>query len=109
MEERGVRFHALSPRERDALLARIQKGDVRTAAWTGLPPALFFAKRVLRDVVSAYYAHPHSWNEIGFGGPASPRGYVRMNYDRRDPWEASEARRGRERQARRENEHVGRT
>ncbi len=37
-------------------------------------------KRLLR--------HPTAWNEIGFGGPASPRGYVRMNFDRRDPWEA---------------------
>ena len=55
-----------------------------------------FAKRLLHDIVSAYYAHPASWNEIGFGGPASPRGYVRMNFDRRDPWEASEARPGRE-------------
>ena len=36
----------------------------------------------------AYYAHPSAWNEIGFGGPASPRGYVRMDFNRRDPWEA---------------------
>ena len=40
-------------------------------------------------MVVAYYAHPAAWNEIGFGGPASPRGYVRMDFDRRDPWEAS--------------------
>jgi hypothetical protein len=30
-----------------------------------------------------------------------------MNFDRRDPWEASEARAGREQVARRENAHVG--
>jgi len=51
--------------------------------------------------------HPASWNEIGFGGPASPRGYVRMNFDRRDPWEAAEASPGQEDEARRENERVG--
>ena len=72
-----------------------------------MPPELFFAKRLLHDVVGAYYAHPAAWNEIGFGGPASPRGYVRMNFDRRDPWEAAEARPGREDEARRENARVG--
>ena len=40
--------------------------------------------------VSVYYAHPAAWSEIGFGGPASPRGYVRMQANRRDPWEAME-------------------
>jgi hypothetical protein len=72
-----------------------------------MPAAVFFHNRLLHDVVAAYYAHPIAWNEIGFGGPASPRGYVRLNYDRRDPWEASEARPGREEQARRENARVG--
>jgi hypothetical protein len=72
-----------------------------------MPPAIFFKKRLLHDIATAYYAHPASWNEIGFGGPASPRGYVRMNYDRRDPWEAAEASPGHEEEARRENERVG--
>ena len=27
---------------------------------------------------SAFYAHPWAWNEIGFGGPAYPRGYMRL-------------------------------
>ena len=34
-----------------------------------------------RDIVLAYYAHPTAWSEIGWGGPASPRGYVRMDFD----------------------------
>ena len=62
---------------------------------------------MLHDIVSAYYAHPTAWSEIGFGGPASPRGYVRMDFDRRDPWEAAEAQPGREARARRENARVG--
>ena len=43
---------------------------------------------------------------MGFGGPASPRGYVRMELDRRDPWEAAEAKPGGESRALRENKHV---
>ncbi|HEX3938574.1 MAG TPA: gluconate 2-dehydrogenase subunit 3 family protein [Xanthobacteraceae bacterium] len=101
------RFHELEPLQQDAVLKAVQDGQVTNRAWRDLPPKSFFTKRVLHDIVSSYYAHPTSWNEIGFGGPASPRGYVRMNFDRRDPWEASEARPGREQRARRENERVG--
>lgn len=102
-----ARFHELRAEQQDELLSAVQGGDAHAQEWGDMPPALFFAKRLLHDLVSAYYAHPVAWNEIGFGGPASPRGYVRMNYDRRDPWEASEARQGREDIARRENARVG--
>jgi hypothetical protein len=101
------KFCALSPLEQDALLTDLQTGKTKTAAWKGLPPALFFRERLLRDIVTLYYAHPSAWSEIGFGGPASPRGYVRMNYDRRDPWEAAEAKPGQVAKARRQNRHVG--
>ena len=100
-------FCELSHDQQHWLLGKIQRGQVTTDAWQGMPPAAFFAKRLLHDIVTAYYGHPASWSEIGFGGPASPRGYVRMNFDRRDPWEAAEAHPGREEQARRENERVG--
>jgi Gluconate 2-dehydrogenase subunit 3 len=105
----GRRFHDLGPLEQDEILKAAQEGRVRDkGAWRDLPPKSFFKNRVLHDLISLYYSHPTSWNEIGFGGPASPRGYVRMNYNRRDPWEAAEAKPGREAQARRENARVGR-
>ena len=89
-------------------LRAVQQGDVHRARLARSCRAkLFFTKRLLHDIVSAYYAHPTAWNEIGFGGPASPRGYVRMDFDRRDPWEAAEAKPGREDEARRENARVG--
>ena len=31
-----------------------------------------------RMIVSAFYSHPWAWNEIGFGGPAYPRGFMRI-------------------------------
>jgi hypothetical protein len=102
----SVGFAALDEAERDALLSAVQQGALCDASWEGMPPAIFFAKRLLPDIVTLYYAHPISWNEIGFGGPASPRGYVRMDFDRRDPWEAAEAKPGRAIEATRENAHV---
>jgi len=103
----GCRFHELTGLLRDDLLKAVQNGNVNGKAWRELQAKVFFKKRLLHDIVSSYYAHPASWNEIGFGGPASPRGYVRMNFDRRDPWEAAEARPGREERARAENAGVG--
>ena len=32
----------------------------------------------MRAVLAAFYSHPWSWNEIGYGGPRYPRGYIRM-------------------------------
>lgn len=86
-----------------ALLAQIQRGELKGSAWQGMPSNLFFSERVLHDVCSAYYSHPRAWSEMGFGGPANPRGYVRMYSDRRDPWEAAEAKPGNEEKALREN------
>ncbi|HET7879641.1 MAG TPA: gluconate 2-dehydrogenase subunit 3 family protein, partial [Acetobacteraceae bacterium] len=82
----GIRFHALTTNAQDELLTEAQRGELRGEAWEAMPCALFFNERLVHDIVAAYYAHPTAWNEIGFGGPASPRGYVRMGADKRDPW-----------------------
>ena len=106
-EAHGGPFHALPAEQQDGLLHRMQQGDLTGEAWGGMPCKLFFEHRVIPDITHAYYAHPVAWNEIGFGGPASPRGYVRMGLDRRDPWEAVEATPGEEADARRKNHRVG--
>ena len=51
---------------------------------------------VLRDACQAFYAHPWAWNEIGFGGPAYPRGYSRfgsphIDKAEREEWEGEQA------------------
>jgi hypothetical protein len=73
-----------------AFLARVQGGEVDEARWAEFDAKAFFGD-VLKSVVGIYYAHPQGWNEIGFGGPASPRGYVRLGLNEHDPWEAREA------------------
>jgi hypothetical protein len=107
-ERYGAAFHELARAEQETLLRAAGCGELKCAAWKGMPSDMFFQRRVLSDVVSAYYSHPTAWNEIGWGGPASPRGYVRMDFNRRDPWEAAEAYSGREEEARQENLRVGR-
>jgi hypothetical protein len=102
----GALFHMLSPADQDVLLTRMERGELNDSAWQGMPSAVFFKKRMTLDIVLAYYAHPIAWDEIGWGGPASPRGYVRMDYDERDPWEAAEVRDGDVEAARRKNRRV---
>lgn len=104
----GAQFHELAAAKQDELLRAAERGELNGPAWNGMPSDTFFHQRVLSDVVRAYYSHPTSWNEIGWGGPASPRGYVRLDFNRRDGWEAAEAQPGHEEEARQENLRVGR-
>ncbi|HEY1610179.1 MAG TPA: gluconate 2-dehydrogenase subunit 3 family protein [Paraburkholderia sp.] len=84
----GHAFADLGDDERRTMVTRMQAGELKHRLWHGMPCDLFFTKRVLHDVCSAYYSHPYAWDALGFGGPANPRGYVRLGFDRRDPWEA---------------------
>ena len=103
----GEYFRRLATGLQDALLARMQSGELKSTAWGSMPSKEFFKKRMAHDIVLAYYAHPTAWSEIGWGGPASTRGYVRLDFNERDPWEAAEATNGDDAYARRINRHVG--
>ena len=46
---------------------------------------------LMRSVLQVFYSHPWAWNEIGFGGPAYPRGYTRLGEGMREEWEGREA------------------
>ena len=102
----GARFGGLTEVQQDVLLDRMQKGELRDSAWADMASDTFFRMRLARDLVLAYYAYPTAWSEIGWGGPASPRGYVRMDYDEHDPWEAAEVRKGEIASTRRKNRRV---
>src|SRR5207302_1446588 len=56
------------------IVHRFSKADLHGGVWDTVNIARAF-KVVMRYVVQAFYAHPWAWNEIGFGGPAYPRGY----------------------------------
>ncbi len=51
-----------------------------------------FWQLITGDAVDAYYAHPWAWDEIGFGGPAYPRAYTRLERGEPEPWEVEEKR-----------------
>jgi hypothetical protein len=87
----GRGFAELDDLERTPLVADVAEGrGDGTGRVGGLP-----VKRVwnlwTRYLVDAFYRHPWAWNEIGFGGPAYPRGYKAAGVDRREPWETRDA------------------
>jgi hypothetical protein len=51
-----------------------------------------FWQMIMSDAIEAYYAHPWAWDEIGFGGPAYPRAYTRLERGEPEPWEVAEQR-----------------
>src|SRR5688572_18574809 len=84
----GTEFRSLPETNQDTVLRTIQAGHVHAGVWTRLPAQRFFTTVLLKEIVGEYYAHPAAWSEVGFGGPASPRGYVRLGANEHDPWEA---------------------
>ena len=62
------------------------EGELHGEVWDDLPPARAW-KVVTRAILTAFYSHPWAWNEIGFGGPAYPRGYARLGAGQRETWE----------------------
>jgi hypothetical protein len=84
----GTAFADLPSESQDEVLRAVQRGDTAAETWGDLDPRRFFGDDLLLLAAQLYYTHPDAWSEIGFGGPASPRGYVRMGFGERDPWEA---------------------
>ncbi len=86
-------FVALGPRAQDEVLKTIHDGKPPAGdeIWRRMSVQHFWTL-LLHDVVEAYYAHPYAWDEIGFGGPAYPRGYMRQERGEPEPHEKRERR-----------------
>lgn len=46
----------------------------------------------MRYACTAFYSHPWAWQEIGFAGPAYPRGYKNMGVDKLETFEVTDVR-----------------
>jgi len=91
----GADFASLDGPRQDDVLNRVRAGDPPGATWERLPARRWWVAMALREIVGIYYAHPAAWDEIGYGGPAYPRGYAALNHGAREPWEAPEDREAR--------------
>ncbi len=64
--------------------------DAGSRDWHGLNAAHVWSLWT-RYACTAFYAHPQAWAEIGFPGPAYPRGYKNAGVDTREPFEVRDA------------------
>ena len=83
-------FLELDSARQDEVLRRVESGDAPGEAWQTLPASRFFKSVLCVSVVKAYYSHPTAWGEIGYSGPSSPRGHVRVWIGGVDSWEPHE-------------------
>jgi hypothetical protein len=84
----GSDFAGCTPGEQETLLRVVQ--DTGSGDWHGMNAGHVWSLWT-RYACTAFYAHPAVWNEIGFPGPAYPRGYKNSGVDRREPFEVADA------------------
>jgi hypothetical protein len=65
--------------------------DLGSGDWHGRPAVRVWSLWT-RYACTAFYAHPWAWNEMGFPGPAYPRGYKNKGMGRREPFEVADGR-----------------
>jgi hypothetical protein len=70
-------FADCCPPRRETIVGQFAHARLVGGAWDELNVARAWSV-VMRAVLAAFYSHPWAWNEIGFGGPAYPRGFMRL-------------------------------
>jgi Gluconate 2-dehydrogenase subunit 3 len=85
----GTAFAAAPKADQAALVQVVQ--DLKSADWHGLSAAHVWSLWT-RYACTAFYAHPFAWAEIGFPGPAYPRGYKNAGVGKLEPFEIRDAR-----------------
>lgn len=94
LETAAVTLHGhgvaeLAREVRALLLDNLAHGAVDAGMKWAVKLQQAFFRALLINATKAYYSHPTVWSEIGYAGPAYPRGYVRTEFGLTDPWEAT--------------------
>lgn len=81
-------FKDLPEKTKKEVVNNLTQGNLPLQSEQITIPEMDFIQKISSEAVSAYYSHPTIWSEIGYAGPAYPRGYVRTELGLTDPWEA---------------------
>ena len=73
----GTGFAGCTETQREAIVGEFAQGRLVGGAWDELNVTRAWSV-CMRIALAAFYSHPWAWNEIGFGGPAYPRGFMRL-------------------------------
>ena len=83
----GTSFAEAKERDQAAMIQAVQ--DSRE--WHGMPAPRVWSLWT-RYACTAFYSHPYAWSEMGFPGPAYPRGYKNAGVGKLEPFEVGDAR-----------------
>jgi hypothetical protein len=70
-------FAAAELESQQAIVGGMSDGTLSGGVWEELDGKRAFSV-CMRAILAAFYSHPWAWNEIGYGGPAYPQGYMRL-------------------------------
>jgi len=89
----GGEFLDLGHWQQEKVLQAIHDGrpEASPEIWKSMSVSRFW-ELIMHDAMKAYYGHPWAWDEVGFGGPAYPRAYMRLENGEPEPWEVREKR-----------------
>jgi len=82
-------FAELISSEQALLIQAVQDLAGDGKSWHGWPASRVWSLWT-RYACTAFYSHPWAWNEIGFPGPAYPRGYLNPGVNSRERWEVAD-------------------
>jgi Gluconate 2-dehydrogenase subunit 3 len=86
---RGAGYAELNSADQARLLQDLQDLAGSGGSWHGLTANHVWSLWT-RYANTAFYSHPWAWNEIGFSGPAYPRGYLNPGINAREKWEVAD-------------------
>ena len=83
----GTRFADAPQRDQAAIIQAVRDG----LEWHGMSAPRVWSLWT-RYACTAFYSHPYAWSEMGFPGPAYPRGYKNAGVGGLEPFEVSDTR-----------------
>jgi hypothetical protein len=86
----GRPFARLEGDQQASIVQRIQDLGSDGKSWHGMNAEHLWSLWT-RYACAAFYSHPWTWNEMGYPGPAYPRGYKNAGVDAREGFEVADA------------------
>lgn len=83
----GTSFAGAPAKDQAAIIQAVQD----SSEWHGMSAPRVWSLWT-RYACTALYSHPHAWSEMGFPGPAYPRGYKNAGVGKLEPFEVRDAR-----------------
>jgi hypothetical protein len=83
----GTAFAEVPEQDQAAIIQAVQDGR----EWHRLAAPRVWSLWT-RYACTALYSHPNAWSEMGFPGPAYPRGYKNAGVGKREPFEVADQR-----------------